>query len=175
MEPVKKEKRVRYYRDIGESLIPLYCLPGKFHQIKNTRTDKWRPWYVAWYPHTPCHFCDRIEIFYYSPKRIPKLWRCSYVELGKDADNYNLPLGLKFLKGRPMTLPIFARKILLYILRYFDETNICKSKREMNKLVKDEVMFPYFNSPVEIMENFPERDFKIIRFADMDVIWETSN
>lgn len=169
-------KRSRYYRDIGESHVPLYWLPGMFYQIKNSRSDNFRPWFFAWYPRTPCYFCDKIEIFQYSKKSTPKLWRATYVELGQDADKYNLPLGLKFQRGRARTLPYFAKKIIIYILKNFDDDNVCTSRDEMDSLVKNEIMYPYYETPTAIMDSYEDvRSHYGIRIIDAEAIWTTSN
>ncbi len=164
--------RKRYYRDIGESFIPLYWLPGKFYQVMNSRHQIMRPWFFSWSPHTPCHFCDSGMLFFYQAKQIPKLWKWTYVELGADSDKYDLPLGLKFSRGRAFKLPIFAKKILVYMLKNFDDSNICTNQNEMDELVRNNIMFPYFDSPKEIMDSYSDkRSYAVIRMIDNEGTW----
>ncbi len=145
-------RKSRYYRDIGESYVPLYWLPGKFYQMYNSRQSDFRPWYFCWKPHHPCHFCDSGTIFHYSTVRdVPKIWHWSYIELGMDADKHSLPLGLSFTRGSAVTLPKFAMKIIQYILRHLDEDNICKDERDALRLVEEELMFPYYDSIEDII------------------------
>jgi hypothetical protein len=123
-----------YYDNVGQYKICNRIVPGWFYQIfpyQRQRTQT--PWFFTYYPESPCKLCDK-GIFVRTPAkqgnnhffRIPELsiWKWQYVELGRDADDYGLPLGISFTEGKAKNLPKLAVQILFHIIQNYSNENV---------------------------------------------------
>lgn len=123
-------------------------VPGWFYNLipvdeRRTQTR----WYFTLFPETPCRLCDegmiiklphnRRRTTVYSINEM-EIYEWMYTDLGSDADEYNRPLGLHFVKGDFKELPKFVKKTLLFIINQYNRNNII-TKEEAEKLVKKEL------------------------------------